>query len=528
MLATFVIGLREGLEAALIVGIIAAFLRRNGRRLTAMWLGVGIALALSLAVGITLAAVEQALPQAAQEGMETIIGIVAVFFVTSMLVWMQHHSRGMKRELEQQAGEALKDGHAFALAGMAFLAVLKEGFETSVFLLATFSASTSALLAAIGAVLGIAVAVAVGIGIYLGGVRLNLSRFFRITGGFLILVAAGLVMTVLRTAHEAGWLNAGQQQVLDLSWLVRPGSIGSALITGVLGIPADPRLIEVIGWLAYLIPVALVVYWPAARRPSARGAAALQASLAAGCAVAAAALAITMAMLPTVHTGALPLVDQAGTQVGTAALHGDAVTVSLHGAAAQTVRLAPDAAQPDQHAGLAAQRWERSTDAADPDAPRTMTLDEVAARSGGRLPIGIDRARQPGPFQVSWSGAQTQTVWTADGALLDVSHTDRAVATLSGGGLSTPRTVTLTDGGWHVPDAAVQKAADTIADAQSAADERRLWGLYLPALLVIAAGVLLARAVRGSRRLRVAAATPPTPSPESRPEPTSRSSIHVP
>ncbi|MEZ5202481.1 MAG: FTR1 family protein [Micropruina glycogenica] len=155
MLATFIIGLREGLEAALIVGIIAAFLRRNGRSLTPMLIGVGAAVLLSLAVGIGLKLVEQSLPQAAQEGMEAIIGVVAIVFVTGMILWMTTNARGLKRDLEAHATEALGEGTSRALVLMAFLAVLKEGFETSVFLLATFSASTNAGLAATGAALGI-------------------------------------------------------------------------------------------------------------------------------------------------------------------------------------------------------------------------------------------------------------------------------------------------------------------------------------------------------------------------------------
>ncbi|HEU0165023.1 MAG TPA: FTR1 family protein, partial [Thermomicrobiales bacterium] len=222
MIATLVIGLREGLEAALIVGIIAAFLRKNGKSLAPMWIGVTLAVILSIAVGITLRLVEQALPQSKQEAMESVIGAVAIVFVSGMIVWMNTHSRGMKRDLEEEAAEALSQGGAHSLAVMAFLAVLKEGFETSVFLLATFSAAQSAALAASGAVIGVLIAVVIGWGIYAGGVKLNLSRFFRGTGAFLILVAAGLVITSLRTAHEAGWINAGQQTTVSLSWLVRP------------------------------------------------------------------------------------------------------------------------------------------------------------------------------------------------------------------------------------------------------------------------------------------------------------------
>jgi high-affinity iron transporter len=175
VLATLVIGLREGLEAALIVGIIAAFLRTNGKSLRAMWIGVGAAVALSICVGLALEIVSASLPQAQQEGLETIIGAVAVVFVTGMIVWMNRHARGMRSELEGSAEAALGRGGALALAAMAFLAVLKEGFETSVFLLATFQSSSSVPAAVGGAVIGIALAVALGIGIYKGGVKLNLG-----------------------------------------------------------------------------------------------------------------------------------------------------------------------------------------------------------------------------------------------------------------------------------------------------------------------------------------------------------------
>src|ERR1700710_2900333 len=147
MLATLVIGLREGLEASLIVGIIAAFLRRTGKPLRPMWIGVGIAVALSIAVGLILEVVSADLPQAQQEGMESIIGLIAVAVVTGMIGWMNTHARSMKADLEAHAASALRDGTAWALVAMAFLAVLKEGFETSVFLLAAFQSSTSALAA---------------------------------------------------------------------------------------------------------------------------------------------------------------------------------------------------------------------------------------------------------------------------------------------------------------------------------------------------------------------------------------------
>jgi len=270
MLPTLVIGLREGLEASLIVGIIASFLARNGRRdaLRATWLGVLAATVLCVAVGITLVRVSGELPQQAQEGMETIIGAAAVIMVTFMIVWMSRHARSMKGELEGAAAAALARGSTTALVAMAFLAVLREGFETSVFLVSVLDSSTNTALATTGALLGIVIAIGIGWGIYRGGVRINLTRFFRITGIVLVLVAAGLTMTVLRTAHEAGWLSVGQASPVDLAWLVAPGSVQASLLTGVLGLSAHPTVIEIVGWFAYAVPMILLVAMPRRRPPA--------------------------------------------------------------------------------------------------------------------------------------------------------------------------------------------------------------------------------------------------------------------
>jgi len=273
VLPTFVIGLREGLEAALIVGIIAAFLGQQGRTdtLRLVWFGTAAAVAICVGVAIVLQVISSDLPQRQQEGLETVVGALAVGLVTYMIIFMRRHARGLKKDLEGAAASALASGSSRALVAMAFLAVLREGFETAVFLLATFQASGNASTSWLGAVLGILLAAAVGYAIYKGGVRLNLARFFRVTGLVLVVVAAGLVMTAFHTASEAGWLTVGQAQAFDLSWLVRPGTPLSSLLTGVLGIQPFPAWIEVIAWLAYLIPMVLIVAWPAGqarkRRP---------------------------------------------------------------------------------------------------------------------------------------------------------------------------------------------------------------------------------------------------------------------
>jgi high-affinity iron transporter len=264
MLPSFVIGLREGVEAALIVGIIASFLRQEGRRdaLRPMWLGVAAAVAICVAAGALLQLLDEELPQRQQEGLETIVGVAAIGIVTFMIVWMRRHARGLSGQLRESARSALASGSTAALVAMAFFAVIREGLETVVFLLAVFQNADEPLTAGAGALLGIACAIAIGFAIYSGGVRINLARFFRITGFVLVLVAAGLVASALHTAHEAGWLNAGQGQALDLTWLVVPGSWTSALLTGMLGWQPQPTYIELIGYLVFLIPAAAYVLWP--------------------------------------------------------------------------------------------------------------------------------------------------------------------------------------------------------------------------------------------------------------------------
>lgn len=276
MLPTFIIGLREGLEASLIVGIVAAFLRQQGRRdaLRQVWVGVSIALVLCAAVGVGLQIVNNDLPQREQEGLETVIGLLAVSMVTYMVVWMKRHSRSLKRDLEGAAANALATNSARALVLMAFLAVLREGFETAVFLIAAFNASDNPGDAGGGALLGVLAAIVLGYGIYRGGISFNLSKFFRATGLVLVIVAAGLLATAAHTAHEADWIQLGQTQALDLTWLVRPGTVLAGVLTGVLGLEPKPVALEVIAYLCYLVPVATYVVWSPRRirRPAAKAA----------------------------------------------------------------------------------------------------------------------------------------------------------------------------------------------------------------------------------------------------------------
>jgi high-affinity iron transporter len=275
VLPTFVVGLREGLEAALIVGIVAAFLHKQGRSdaLRFMWLGVAAAVALCVAAAVGLQVLDRELPQRQQEQLETVVALVAVAMVTFMIVWMRRHGRGLAGALRASAATALAEGSVWALAAMAFFAVIREGLETAVFLLAAFQASGDSTAAGSGALLGILAATGLGRGIYRGAVRLNVARFLRITSVALVLVAAGLLMSAVHTAHEAAWLDSLQGTAVDLSWLVRPGTVSSSLLTGVLGLQPQPTVGEAGAWLLFAVPMLLYVLWPARRlrpRPARR------------------------------------------------------------------------------------------------------------------------------------------------------------------------------------------------------------------------------------------------------------------
>lgn len=268
MLPTFVITLREGIEAALIVGIVAAFLVKEERRdaLSRMWVGVGAAVLVCATIAVALRVVGEELPTKQQEGLESVVSFIAVGMVTYMIVWMRRNVRGLKAALQSNAAQALA-GSTTALVLMAFLAVLREGIETSVFLLAVFNDTANTTTAGAGAVLGLVAAIVIGWALYRGAVRINLTRFFRATALVLVVVAAGLLATAFHTAHEAGWINALQGQAFDLSWLVADGTVRGSLLTGMLGLQPHPTVGEVVVWLVYAIPVALYVAWPDRWRP---------------------------------------------------------------------------------------------------------------------------------------------------------------------------------------------------------------------------------------------------------------------
>ncbi|MGY0389833.1 iron uptake transporter permease EfeU [Nocardioides sp. WG-D5] len=483
MLPTFVIGLREGLEAALIVSIIATFLRRNRAPLRGLWIGVGAGIGLSVAVGVALRLLEQALPQRQQEMLECVIGVIAIVFVTGMIRWMHTHARSLKGELEKAAAAALGAGTLTAMALMGFLAVLREGFETSVFLLATIQNATSAPAAILGALLGLAIAIGLGWGIYAGGLRLNLKMFFQVTGVFLVFVAAGLVMFALRTGHEAGWVTVGQGRTVDLSWLIPNGSVRSAVITGILGVPADPRVIEVLGWLAYLVPMLAMLLLPARLRPGAALARRLRIGGAVA-AVAGAAALFVLVPLPGVDVPReAPLSDG---RTAVLAVSGDRATLTADG---EKIELG----NPTDHTGNADTAWHAEGSG---DLPATLTAGDLLTYTGNRVPVGLNLTTAPGPYETRWTDTTRHTVLSRDDGLVDVRTTGKLLLTIEGGGLTSPRTFTVDGAALQVEETYAADLSATIAEADRAAHDRLLWKHWVPVALIVLAGLLLWQSLR--------------------------------
>lgn len=258
MLVPFLIMLREGMEAALIVGIIASYLKQSGQQrwMPAVWLGVVLAAVLSLAAGWLIEATQSEFPQKQQELFEAVVALIAVGVLTSMVFWMKQAARSIKAHLHDSIDAALNKGNrqALALVGMVFFAVAREGLESVFFLLAAFQQQDSASGAMLGAMLGLAVAVALGVGIYQGGIRLDLRRFFRWTGVFIIFVAAGLLAGAVKAFHEAGVWNQLQTVVFDWSRSLPADTPFGVILSGLFGYNDTPTQSEVLAWLVFLLP----------------------------------------------------------------------------------------------------------------------------------------------------------------------------------------------------------------------------------------------------------------------------------
>jgi high-affinity iron transporter len=262
VLQTFLTGLREGLEAALVASILMSFLVRSGHRdrIPALWLGVGVAVALSLAFGGLLHYTSTNMTFEAQETFAGVVSIMAVVFVTWMVFWMRTASRTIKGDLHGKMSTAVELG-AIGVFVAALLAVGREGLETALFLYPTFEAQGAGAGPALGALLGIGTAVVIGVGLYRGAVTMNLSLFFKVTGAALIVIAAGVLAYGVHDLQEAGVVPG-----LDtLAWNIEGYRITSwygAVVKGVFNLGPQMTVLEVMVYFLYLVPTMVLFLRP--------------------------------------------------------------------------------------------------------------------------------------------------------------------------------------------------------------------------------------------------------------------------
>lgn len=259
-------GLREGVEAALIVSIILVYLARTGNRrhFGRIWVGAAAAVALSVAVGVVLFATIHELGSPGEQIFDGLAMLLAAAVVTWMLFWMRRTSANIKHELHAGIDRALTGGGVWALSVLAFVAVIREGIETSLFLLGQVTAAADAESGAastlLGALIGLLAAVAFGYGFFRGARVLDLPRFFRWTGIALVFIAAGLLSHAVHEFVDVGWIGVGTATAFDISGVLPHTGEGAAAVIGqllraLLGYSSTPEWATLIAWLAYLVAV---------------------------------------------------------------------------------------------------------------------------------------------------------------------------------------------------------------------------------------------------------------------------------
>ncbi len=252
MLAAAVIGFREGLEAALIVGIILGYLRKTGQsaRNRSALAGVAAAIALSIALAVVITLIGAELEGQAEQLFEGTTMFVAVAILTWMLIWMRTQSRKLKSSLEHEMADAINGGQSRGLFAVTFIAVFREGVETAL-LLSAAAFATSGLDTLVGSLLGLVLAVIVGYLLYGATLRLNLRTFFNVTSALLLIFAAGLFAHGIHEYQEAGLLPVIIEHVWDTSAILSQSSTLGELLSAIVGYTAAPSLLEVAGYLAY-------------------------------------------------------------------------------------------------------------------------------------------------------------------------------------------------------------------------------------------------------------------------------------
>jgi high-affinity iron transporter len=271
-------GLREGVEAALIVSIILAYLVRtgNGRSIGRIWVGVGLAIALSATLGVVLYATVGSLPSPYEQWFEGATMLLAAAVVTWMLFWMRRQAASVSGELRAAVDRALGEGSLLGLTALAFVAVIREGVETALFLVGQASAASigdgarGALAVLVGALVGLAIAVGLGYGFYRGSRRIDLAAFFRWTGVALIFIAAGLVASAVHEFVEAGALTVGTATLFDISRVLphdpEAGNPLGMLLHALFGYTSTPEVVTFLAWAGYLTVVLTLYLRPVRRR----------------------------------------------------------------------------------------------------------------------------------------------------------------------------------------------------------------------------------------------------------------------
>ena len=255
------IGLREGLEAAIVVSILVAFLVKAQRRdaLKWVWLGVGAAVVMTVAVFLTIQFSAYTISGLGAEAIAGIASLVAVAIVTTMVLWMRTAAAGLSGELRTGMARALETG-SLAVLALAFLAVGREGVETALFMVGYAEAETAWPL--VGLVAGVLVATAIAYGMYVGAVRINLGKFFSYTGIFLIVVAAGILSYGIGALQTVGWLPGLGSKAFDLSSWFNWSSWYGEIIQGVFNVTPTPTVLQLTAWLAYLVIVLAIFVRP--------------------------------------------------------------------------------------------------------------------------------------------------------------------------------------------------------------------------------------------------------------------------
>lgn len=272
MLASLLIGLREGLEAALVVGILVAYVDRIGRRdvLPRLWAGIAAAVLLSLGVGAILTWGPYGLSFQAQEILGGVFSLLAVGLVTWMIFWMAANARTMGSDLRSRLDTAIgTSGGAVVLIG--FVSVGREGIETALLLWASTTSSQNAVTGSLAAVVGILLAIVIAWLINRGLVRVDLSRFFRWTGIFLIVVAAGILVYGIGDLQEAAVLPGWGVAAFDVSGVIPPSSWYGTLLAGILNFTPQPTWAQLVGWVVYLSVVLVLFLVRTTRTPGRPG-----------------------------------------------------------------------------------------------------------------------------------------------------------------------------------------------------------------------------------------------------------------